>query len=126
MYMLRKTVFLMLAAPLVALLITPEARAWGRIHVGYTHVGYGGAYHYGRTVGVGRYGGAYSFGHVGGIGAYGGSYHAGYGGVRYGYGGVGGYDAYSPYGATSAYRYGGYHYGGVYGTGYAGGVYRAW
>jgi hypothetical protein len=117
---LRKTVFLAAAATLVALLTTPEARAWGGYHVGYTHVGYGGAYHYGRTVGVGPYGRAYSFGHVGGYGAYGGAYHAGFGSV------YGGYHPYSAYGATAGYRYGGYHYGGVYGGGYRAGVYRRW
>jgi hypothetical protein len=105
---------------LAPLLTAPEARAWGGFHVGYTHVGYGGVYHYGRTFGVGPYGGAYSFGHVGGLGAYGGLYHAGYGGL------YGGYYPYSPYGASFGYRYGGYHYGGLYGGGYRAGVYRRW
>jgi hypothetical protein len=117
----RKTVFLAAAVTLAALLTAPEARAWGGFHVGYTHVGYGGIYHYGRTVGVGPYG-AYSYGRVGGLGAYGGLYHVGYG-----IGGLyGGYSPYSAYGATAAYRYGGYHYGGLYGGGYRAGVYRRW
>jgi hypothetical protein len=118
---LRKTVFLAAAVTMAALLTAPEARAWGGFHVGYTHVGYGGVEHWGRTAVAGPYG-AYSGGHFGAYGRYGGSYHAGYGyGDRYG-----GSYRYSPYGASAGYRYGGYHYGGVYGTRYAGGVYRAW
>ena len=124
--MRQKTLFLTLAAIAAALLMAPEARAWGRggYHVGYTHVGYGGVQHWGHTSVAGPYGG-YSGSHYGAYGRYGGSYHAGYGGgYREGYGG--GYHSYSAYGSSAGYHYGGYHYGGVYGTGYAGGVYRAW
>jgi hypothetical protein len=111
--MLRKILFPALAAALVTLLVSSQAQAWGGYHVGYTHVGPGGAYHYGRTVGYGGYGG-YSGAHYGAYG-YGGAsrygYHYSYG-ERYGGGYSGGYH-YSP-----SY-YGGYHYGGVrYGYGY--------
>jgi hypothetical protein len=125
--MLRKTIFLSVAATLAALLTAPEARAWGGFHVGYTHVGYGGVQHWGRTAVEGPYG-AYSGGHYGAYGRYGGSYRAGYGGgYRSGYGeGYGGYHSYSAYGATGGYGYGGYHYGGAYGGGYNAGVYRSW
>ena len=47
--MLRNTLFLTLAALLVALLTSSKVHAWGACHVGYTHVGYGGVQHYGRT-----------------------------------------------------------------------------
>jgi hypothetical protein len=74
--MLRKTLFLALTATLLALLTAPEAQAWGGRHVGYTHVGYGGVQHYGRTSVSGPYG-VYGRG--------GSSYHAGYGSAdRYG------------------------------------------
>jgi hypothetical protein len=97
------------------------SQAWGAFHVGYTHIGPGGIYHFGRTAAVGPYG-AYSVGRVGGIGYGGDSYRAGYGyGERYGglYGGS--HYAASPY-------YGAYGYGGasLYGGVYRAGVYRAW
>ena len=98
--MLRKIVFPALAAALLALLVSSQARAWGGYHVGYTHVGYGGVYHYGRTGFYGGYGDRY--------GGYGGGYR--YGGYRYGG------DAYG------GYRYGGYHYSPSYYGDY-GGVY---
>ena len=114
--MFRKFLFLTLAAAAVALVTSSQAQAWGGFHVGYTHVGYGGVQHYGRTVGVGPYG-AYSGAHYGSYG-YGGAYHAGYGyGERYG-----GYGAYH-YGGYGGYHYGGYPY---YGDAYRAGVYRAW
>jgi hypothetical protein len=109
--MLRKTLFLALAATFMALLMASEAQAWGAAHVGFTHVGpLGGVQHYGRTVGVGPAGGVYSGGHVGAYGAYGGAYHAGYG-YRAGYGG---------------YAAGGFRAGGLYGGAYGAGVYRRW
>jgi hypothetical protein len=111
-----RTLFLA-AALLAALAAAPEAQAWGAYHVGYTHVGPGGAYHYGRTTAVGPYG-AYSAGHVGGYGAYGGAYRYGY---HYNYGG-------GPYTGTVhyAYHYGGYPYGGYSASGMRIGYYRGW
>ena len=110
--MSRKLVFLALAVALLALLTPSRAQAWGAYHVGYTHVGVGGVYHYGRTAAVGPYG-AYAGGHTVRYGAYGGLYRGGYAeGYHYGY---------SPYG--------GYAVGGVR-TGLLGGVragfYRRW
>jgi hypothetical protein len=100
--MLRETFFLILAAVLAALVASTEARAWGGYHVGYTHVGPAGAYHYGRTGVYGGYGGAYRYGY-------------GVGGVHYGYGGVYG----APYGAYyGGYRYVPGYYGGAYRYGY--------
>jgi hypothetical protein len=96
--MVRGIFWSILAATLVMLVTSPAAHAWGFYHAGYTHVGYGGAYHVGYTRGYGGYGG------------YGG-YRAGYG---YHYGGYGGY---------GGYHYGyGYHYGG-YGGDYHRGFY---
>lgn len=95
-----------MAATLASLLLSTEAQAWGVAHVGYTGYGAGGAYHYGRTVGVSPYGGMYSAGRVGGYG--------GYGGYHYGYG--------TPYGGVSVSG-GGYHYTpSYYGGAYGGGV----
>ena len=105
--MLRKIVFSALVAVGATLLLAPEAQAWGGFHVGFTHVGYGGIQHYGRTFAAGPYG-MYSGGHVSGFG-YGGAYHYG----RTGFYGGGGY------------HYGGYHYG-SYGGGYHYGYYRRW
>src|SRR5262245_34664226 len=107
--MLRKTLFLVAAAALLTLCTSSRAHAWGAMHVGYTHFGYGGIQHYGRTVGVGPYG-AFSTGHVGGIGYGGGVYHAGYG-----VGGVYGHEAFG----------GGYHYG-TTGYGYSTGAFRTY
>jgi hypothetical protein len=103
--MLRKALMLAAAATVLSLLTSASAQAWGAYHVGYTHVGYGGVYHYGRTY-AGGYGGYDRY-------RYGGAYH---------YGGYGGYDR---------YRYGGlYHYGGYgglrYGDAYRAGFYRRW
>jgi hypothetical protein len=115
MRMLRKWVFLVIATVLAMLLTSSRAHAWGAYHVGFTHVGAGGIYHYGRTAAVGPYG-AYSGAHYGAYGErYGGLY-----GERSGYG----------YHYSSPSYYGGYHYGGMttgdfYG-GYRGGYYRAW
>ena len=116
--MLRKSLFVAIAAALGALLSPAEARAWGARHVGYTHVGPAGVQHYGRTVAAGP-NGVYAGGHAGAYGYGGASYHAG-GAV-----GVGG-----AYGGAYHYNtgYGGaYHYGAVNtGYGYTGGVYRRW
>jgi hypothetical protein len=113
--MLRKSLALAIAIGLAAFLTPAKAHAWGAAHVGYTHVGPNGVYHYGRTAAVGPYG-AYSGAHVGGYG-YGGAYH--YGGAYGGYG-----DAYH---YNTGYG-GAYHYGtvpaGEYG--YRAGVYRRW
>jgi hypothetical protein len=106
--MRRSFLFLALAATFLMLGTSSRAQAWGAYHVGYTQVGYGGIYHYGRTVGVGPYG-AYYGGRDLGYGAYGGL-------PRYG-----GYRAYSPY-YSGGYALGGYNYG-IY---YRAGVYRAW
>lgn len=98
--MLRKPLFLALAAALAALLTSSRAHAWG-FHAGYTHVGPRGVYHVGRTA-YGGYGGAYRSGGA------------------YRYGGAYGYGAH--YGG--AYRYGGYRYAPSYYGGYrTGGVY---
>jgi hypothetical protein len=112
---LHKTLFLAVAAVLVALALTSRAQAWGCAHVGYTHVGPMGAYHVSGT-GVGGYGGFGGY-HSGAVGGYGGGY-------RYGsYGGSGGYGGYH-YDTIGYGGYGGYHYGG-YG-GYSAGYVRAW
>jgi hypothetical protein len=107
---MRHTFFLALATVLMALGTSNKAQAWGAYHVGYTHVGYGGAYHYGRTEAYRPYG------------DYGGAsmYHYGYGG----YGAYGNRSSYY-YPPRPGLGYGGYHYGGYYG-GYRSGVYRAW
>lgn len=60
-----RTLIPVVAAALAALLTPGEARAWGAMHVGYTHVGPYGAYHYGGTA-VGGYGyryGGYGYGY---------------------------------------------------------------
>lgn len=54
--MLRQSLFLGLAATLVALLSTSQVQAWGALHVGYTHFGNHGIHHYGRTAAIGPYG----------------------------------------------------------------------
>jgi len=79
-----KALYLMLGVVLAALVTAGEAQAWGAYHVGYTHVGPAGVYHYGRTAAVGPYGGAYArMPYSGYAGAY------GYGGFRAGvYGGA--------------------------------------
>ena len=117
--MFRNSVFAALATTFVALLTPTDAHAWGGGHVGYTHVGPNGVYHYGATAARGPYG-AYSGAHVGAYGAGGATYHAG---SAYGYRGG------SAYGGAYNYNtgYGGaYHYGTVpsYGYGYSSGVYR--
>lgn len=115
--MLYKTLFVALAATVITLWTSSPVQAWGAYHVGYTHVGYGGVQHYGRTAAVGPYG-AYGSAHYGGVG-YGGAYRGGYGyGDRYG----GAYGYHAGYGG---YDYGGFRAGGVYG-GYRAGVYRRW
>jgi hypothetical protein len=120
--MLRGMVLFWVAAIVAALATATEAQAWGCRHVGYTHVGPSGVYHYGHTSAYGPYGG-YSGSHYGAhygggydrSGAYGAAYHSGaYGGYHY---------------TSSAYG-GGYHYGG-YATAadpyaYHAGVYRAY
>src|SRR5690348_3749657 len=102
--MLRKALFLAAAATLLTLLTSAKAQAWGAYHVGYTHVGYGGVYHWGRT-GYAGYGGYDRY-------RYGGAYH---------YGGYGDYDRYR-YGGLYHYGYGGLGYGDVYRAGF----YRRW
>jgi hypothetical protein len=115
--MLRKALIVTIVVGLMALLTPTNAQAWGAAHFGYTHVGPGGVYHYGRTAAVGPYG-AYSGAHVGGYG-YGGAYHTA---AAVGVNSAVGYH----YSAASGY--GGYGYGtvpyGGYGYGYAPGVYR--
>src|SRR5262245_15505763 len=111
---------LIAAAVTLAALLTPSgAGAWGARHVGYTHVGPNGVYHYGANAAVGPYG-AYGGAHSGFYGYGGASYHTGYG-VGAGYGGA--------YHYNTGYGYGGaYHYGTVPYGGYSGvaGVYRRW
>jgi uncharacterized membrane protein len=58
--MLRKTLFLALAAILATLATSSEAQAWGAYHVGYTHYGpVTGFSHAGSTGFSSPYGGAY-------------------------------------------------------------------
>ncbi len=85
--MLRKTLFLAVAALLVALTTSSDAQAWGCAHAGYHYSPYGGGYHAGYT----HYGPVTGFQH----GSIGGGYHPGYGGYHYGahYGSYGGYRA---------------------------------
>src|SRR5262245_44023670 len=109
--MKRPLLFLALAAIALVLGTASEARAWGCYHVGYTHVGFGGVQHYGRTIGYSPYG-LYSGAHYGSYGAYG-AYHTGYAG----------YTPYMPVYSTG-YAVGGYHYGPY--EGYRAGVYRGW
>ena len=116
--MRQQTLFLAFATILTLLGSGSKAQAWGAYHAGYTHYGYGGVSHYGRTTAYGPYG-AYAGGGV---------YHYGYGGYS-GY--RAGYSSYqSPYiyppANENAYRSGGYHYGSYYGGGYRAGVYRGW
>lgn len=78
--MLRKNLFLALAAIIVALGLSSKAQAWGAYHVGYTHYGpVTGVHHYGYT---GAHYGGYGGYHYGGY--HYGSYHSG-GGYHYGY-----------------------------------------
>jgi hypothetical protein len=117
---MQRMLFVIALASVLALGAVPKTYGWGAYHVGYTHVGYGGIQHYGRTFAYGR-GGVYGGARYGGYG-YGGLYRGGYG---YGglYGGLYGYGGYAPvYGG--GYAVGGYHYGGVYGDAYRAGVYR--
>jgi hypothetical protein len=130
--MLRKMIVVAGVALLATLLSTTQVQAWGAAHVGYTHVGYGGVQHYGRTVAAGPYG-AYSGAHYGSYGV-GGAYHTdyhygtGYGGYSYGayhYGATPSYSGYAYYGGTpaySAYSYGGLEGDSPYGF-YGSGVY---
>jgi hypothetical protein len=112
--MLRKNLFLLLTALLLVLMTSAKSQAWGGCHVGFTHVGYGGVQHYGRTS-FGGYGGYGSVSHYGAT-SYGGSHYGSTssGGYRYGGGAYGGYH----YGGGT---YGGYHYGGAYSEGMYGG-----
>jgi len=87
--MLRRFVGATIVATVLTLLTTSQAGAWGYGHYGYTHVGYGGAYHVGYTRGYGGYGGYRGYG-------YGGYRGYGYGGYR-GYGYAGGLRYESPY-----------------------------
>jgi hypothetical protein len=100
-----KTMLLSMVAATAWLLGQPaELNAYGARHVGYTHVGPGGVYHYGRTAGYGP-GGAFSTGHAGAYGYGGGYARTGYG-AGVGYGGYGGYRYGTGYGAYGGYRYG--------------------
>jgi hypothetical protein len=74
--MLRKILFPALAALLVALVLSSEARAWGCIRVGGFHYGGYGGYRYGGFAGY-HYGGYGGF-HYGAFGGYGGGYRYGY------------------------------------------------
>lgn len=115
--MLRRLLIVSFAGVAGVLFTAADVQAWGAAHVGYTHVGPSGVYHYGRNAAVGPYG-AYSGAHVshyGGYGYDGTAYRAGYAANPYPYG-VGGY---------GAYGYGGYRVGG-YADPYVGGVYRRW
>jgi hypothetical protein len=86
--MLRKTLFLTVAALLVTLAMSSRAQAWGFYHYGYHYGGYGGyggAYHIGPAGGVYRAG--YPYGGYGGYGGLGfaGYHYGGYGDFHYGY-----------------------------------------
>jgi len=118
--MRNQTILAALTATTIVLFLASEAKAWGAAHVGYTHVGPNGAYHYGRTEAAGPYG-AYSGAHVGGVSTY--SRSSAYGP-----------DTLPSYSSGSAYHYstagyGGYSAGGVRSGGftdYSTGVYRRW
>jgi hypothetical protein len=113
---MQRLLFGIALATILVLGAVPKTHGWGAYHVGYTHVGYGGVQHYGRTVAAGP-GGVYGGARYGAVG-YGGAYRGGYG-----YAGAYGYHPYAPvYGG--GYAVGGYHYGGVYGGAYGAGVYR--
>jgi hypothetical protein len=107
---MRQILFVALGATLMVLGTSNKAQAWGAYHVGYTHVGYGGAYHYGRTGGYSPYRGYSSYGSYGYRSDYRSPYYSN--------------QLYPP--RNGVYGYGGYHYGGYYGGGYGAGVYRAW
>jgi len=66
------------AATLLVLVMHSSVQAWRGGHVGYTHVGAGGAYHVGATGYRGGYGGAYRGGSAY-RGGYAGAYRGGYG-----------------------------------------------
>jgi len=73
--MLRKTLFLALAAVLMTLAMASKAQAWGGYHYSYHTNMYGGtSYHYGYHYGGGGYNSGY---HYGGY-PYGGGYNYGY------------------------------------------------
>jgi hypothetical protein len=62
--MLRKTLFLTVAALLVTLATSSRAQAWVCYHYGYHYGGYGGGgYHYGGYH-YGGYGGGFHYGYV--------------------------------------------------------------
>jgi hypothetical protein len=122
---MRRTIWLLAAAGLVVLLQTSPVQAWGAAHIGFTHVGPAGVYHYGRTVAAGPYG-AYSGGRVGAYGV-GGVYHAGYAtGGYYGGGYYGGAYSYAPSVYSGGYAAGGFRAATPYGGVAEAGVYRRW
>jgi hypothetical protein len=118
--MLCRCLFLVTAVTLATLGAASTARGWGAFHAGYTHVGPGGVYHYGRTAAFGPYGGyaGARFGAYGGYGGYG--YEARRGNMTY--------LGYHPY-AYGLSPYYGYRYGGLgydrFGD-YRAGFYRRW
>ena len=117
-----RTLALLTAGTAIALVMCPDAHAWGACHAGYTHVGPGGVYHCGATAVHGPYG-SYGGYHYGGA-SYGGYHYGGaYGGYHYGGAAYGGTYHYS--GGYGACGYAGFHYGGTYGA-YHAGVYHAW
>jgi hypothetical protein len=117
--MVNRFTFFALAVCAAALLSPDNANAWGARHVGYTHVGPNGIYHYGANARVGPYG-VYGGAHAGYHSYAGATYHAGYGAARgYGYGGAYHYNT----GYGGAYHYGAMPYGGY---GVAAGAYHRW
>jgi hypothetical protein len=73
--MIHKAFLTSLVVTAIAALTPTPAGAWGAIHTGYTHIGYGGAQHYGRTAAYGPYG-AYNGAHLGTTGYH--PYNSGY------------------------------------------------
>jgi hypothetical protein len=64
MDMLRKTLFLTVAAVVATLAMSSRAQAWGCYHYGYHYGGFGGGgYHYGGYH-YGGYGGGFHYGYV--------------------------------------------------------------
>jgi hypothetical protein len=112
--MMKKIGLSAVAATLLVLVTRSDVQAWRGGHIGYTHVGVGGAYHFGATGFRGGYGGGFRGGYA---------YRGGFGGAyRGGYGYRGGFGYRDGFGYGGLYR-GGYGYGGLYRGGYGLGGY---
>jgi hypothetical protein len=85
MTMMPKTLFLALAALLMALATSSQAQAWGCAHVSGYRGGYGGGYHASATHYNPATGNVQHVSTGGGGGAYGGYHYGGYTGASAGY-----------------------------------------